>query len=83
MALKSLETGDTITSQITVTNGFHDGGVGTLLGSNYTTSSLSSTQKNKSWTFGHPKHLSSTNKKSWGQVVFPFGCVRANLLLFF
>ena len=45
MALKSLEIGDTITSQITVTNGFHDGGVGTLLGSNYTTSSLSSTQK--------------------------------------
>ena len=45
MALKSLEIGDTITSQITVTNGYHDGGVGTLLGSNYTTSSLSSTQK--------------------------------------
>ena len=36
---------DTITTQITVTNGFHDGGVGTLAGSNYTTSSLSSTQK--------------------------------------
>ena len=45
MALKSLEIGDTITSQITVTNGYHDGGVGTLAGSNYTTSSLSSTQK--------------------------------------
>ena len=42
MALKSLEIGDTITSQITVTNGYHDGGVGTLLGSNYTTSSLDS-----------------------------------------
>ena len=46
MALKSLEIGDTITSQITVTNGYHDGGVGTLAGSNYTTSSLSTTQKN-------------------------------------
>ena len=34
MALKSLEIGDTITSQITVTNGYHDGGVGTLAGSN-------------------------------------------------
>ena len=45
MALKSLEIGDTITSQITVTNGYHDGGVGTLAGSNYTTSSLSTTQK--------------------------------------
>jgi len=38
-------TEDTITTQITVTNGFHDGGVGTLAGSNYTTSSLSATQK--------------------------------------
>ena len=37
---------DTITTQITVTNGFFDGGVGTLAGSNMTTSSLSSTQKN-------------------------------------
>ena len=36
---------DTITTQITVTNGFHDGGVGTLAGSNFTTSSLSTTQK--------------------------------------
>ena len=36
---------DTITTQITVTNGFFDGGVGTLAGSNYTTSSLSTTQK--------------------------------------
>ena len=36
---------DTITTQITVTKGFHDGGVGTLAGSNYTTASLSATQK--------------------------------------
>ena len=36
---------DTITTQITVTNGFFDGGVGTLVGSNFTTSSLSTTQK--------------------------------------
>jgi hypothetical protein len=38
-------TEDTVTTQITVTNGFHDGGVGTLAGSNYTTSSLSTAQK--------------------------------------
>ncbi len=36
---------DTITTQITVTNGFFDGGVGTLAGSNLSTSSLSATQK--------------------------------------
>jgi hypothetical protein len=36
---------DTITTQITVTNGFFDGGVGTLAGSNFTTASLSTTQK--------------------------------------
>ncbi len=36
---------DTITTQITVTNGFFDGGVGTLAGSNFATSSLSTTQK--------------------------------------
>ena len=36
---------DTITTQIAVTNGFFDGGVGTLAGSNLTTSSLSATQK--------------------------------------
>ena len=36
---------DTITTQITVTNGFFDGGVGTLDGSNLVTSSLSATQK--------------------------------------
>ena len=39
-------TEDTITTQITVTNGFFDGGVGTLGGSNLSTSSLSATQKN-------------------------------------
>ena len=38
-------TEDTVTTQITVTNGFHDGGVGTLAGSNYTTASLSTAQK--------------------------------------
>ena len=38
-------TEDTVTTRITVTNGFHDGGVGTLAGSNYTTSSLSTAQK--------------------------------------
>ena len=38
-------TEDTITTQITVTNGFFDGGVGTLAGSNLLTSSLSTTQK--------------------------------------
>tara|TARA_Y100000034_G_scaffold66657_1_gene80444 strand:- start:66 stop:1115 length:1050 start_codon:yes stop_codon:yes gene_type:complete len=37
---------DTVTTQITVTNGFFDGGVGIKAGSNYTTSSLSSAQKN-------------------------------------
>ena len=37
---------DTITTQITVTNGYFDGGLGTLAGSNMTTSSLSTTQKN-------------------------------------
>jgi len=36
---------DTITTQITVSNGFFDGGVGTLAGSNLSTSSLSATQK--------------------------------------
>ena len=36
---------DTVTTQITVTNGFHDGGVGTLAGSNFTTASLSAAQK--------------------------------------
>ena len=36
---------DTITTQITVTNGFFDGGVGTIAGSNLSTSSLSTTQK--------------------------------------
>ena len=36
---------DTITTQITVTNGYFDGGLGTLAGSGITTSSLSTTQK--------------------------------------
>ena len=36
---------DTITTQITVTNGYFDGGVGTLAGSSLATSSLSATQK--------------------------------------
>jgi len=36
---------DTITTQITVTNGYFDGGVGTVAGSSFTTSSLSTTQK--------------------------------------
>jgi len=36
---------DTITTQITVTNGYFDGGVGTLAGSSLATSSLSTTQK--------------------------------------
>jgi hypothetical protein len=36
---------DTVLTQITVTNGFFDGGVGTLAGSNFTTASLSTTQK--------------------------------------
>jgi len=38
-------TEDTVTTLITVTNGFHDGGVGTLAGSNFTTASLSAAQK--------------------------------------
>ena len=36
---------DTVTTNIIVTDGFFDGGVGTKAGSNYTTSSLSATQK--------------------------------------
>ena len=36
---------DTVTTNIIVTDGFFDGGVGTKAGSNYTTSSLSTTQK--------------------------------------
>ena len=36
---------DTVTTQITVTNGFHDGGVGTIAGSSFTTASLSAAQK--------------------------------------
>ena len=43
---KTLNTAeDTVTTQITVTNGFFDGSIGTKAGSTLTTSSLSSTQK--------------------------------------
>ena len=46
MSFKQLNpTEDTVTTLITVTNGFHDGGVGTLAGSNFTTASLSAAQK--------------------------------------
>jgi len=53
---------DTITTQITVTNGFFDGGVGTLAGSNFTTSSLSSTQKSYYYNiqYNSKDHLSVT-----------------------
>jgi len=44
---------DTITTQITVTNGFFDGGVGTLAGSNLSTSSLSATQKSYYYNLQH------------------------------
>ena len=44
---------DTITTQITVTNGFFDGGVGTLAGSSLTTSSLSATQKSYYYNLQH------------------------------
>ena len=55
-------TEDTITTQITVTNGFFDGGVGTLAGSNFTTSSLSSTQKSYYYNlqYNSKDHLSVT-----------------------
>ena len=55
-------TEDTVTTQITVTNGFHDGGVGTLAGSNFTTASLSSAQKNYYYNiqFNSKDHLSCT-----------------------
>ena len=43
---KTFTNADKITTEISVTNGFFDGGVGTLAGSNLATSSLSSTQKN-------------------------------------
>tara|TARA_R100000664_G_scaffold33684_1_gene51546 strand:- start:1155 stop:2216 length:1062 start_codon:yes stop_codon:yes gene_type:complete len=53
---------DTITTQITVTNGFFDGGVGTLDGSNLTTSSLSATQKSYYYNlqFNSKDHFSIT-----------------------
>ena len=44
---------DTITTQITVTNGFFDGGLGTLAGSSFTTSSLSATQKSYYYNLQH------------------------------
>ena len=44
---------DTITTQIAVTNGFFDGGVGTLAGSNLSTSSLSATQKSYYYNLQH------------------------------
>ena len=44
---------DTITTQITVTNGFFDGGLGTLAGSSFTTSSLSTTQKSYYYNLQH------------------------------
>ena len=43
---KTFTNADKIITEISVTNGFFDGGVGTLAGSNLTTSSLSTTQKN-------------------------------------
>ena len=43
---KTFTNADKILTEISVTNGFFDGGVGTLAGSNLATSSLSSTQKN-------------------------------------
>jgi len=43
---KTFTNEDKIITEITVTNGFFDGGVGTLAGSNLATSSLSTTQKN-------------------------------------
>jgi len=53
---------DTITTQITVTNGYFDGGVGTLAGSNFSTSSLSATQKSYYYNlqYNSKDHLSVT-----------------------
>jgi hypothetical protein len=53
---------DTITTQITVTNGYFDGGVGTLAGSNFSTSSLSATQKTYYYNlqYNSKDHLSVT-----------------------
>ena len=53
---------DTIITQITVTNGFFDGGVGTLAGSNFSTSSLSATQKSYYYNlqYNSKDHLSIT-----------------------
>ena len=46
MAFQDLTATDQVTTQITTTTGFFDGGVGILAGSSLSTSSLSSTQKN-------------------------------------
>jgi len=46
MAFQDLTAADQVTTQITTTTGFFDGGAGTLAGSSLSTSSLSSTQKN-------------------------------------
>ena len=43
--LKNLGNDDKVVTEITTTNGYFDGGVGTLAGTNLSTSSLSSTQK--------------------------------------
>ena len=53
---------DTITTQISVTNGFFDGGAGTIAGSNFTTSSLSATQKSYYYNiqYNSKDHLSVT-----------------------
>jgi len=53
---------DTITTQITVTNGFFDGGLGTTAGSTLSTSSLSATQKSYYYNlqYNSKDHLSVT-----------------------
>jgi len=43
--MKEFKTQDTVTTEIIVTDGFFDGGVGTVGGSSFTTSSLSAAQK--------------------------------------
>ena len=59
---KQFTADDRITTQITVTNGFWDGGVGILAGTNYTTASLSTTQKNYYYNvqYNSKDHLSCT-----------------------
>ena len=55
-------TEDVVSTEITVTDGFGDGGVGILTGTNLTTSSLSSAQKNYYYNlqFNSKDHLSVT-----------------------